>query len=247
MKAQLRMQGGCPKSTVFRMVGAGSWLAIAITTGLHAIPEEFARDLIHDQFKDREAAQARYLEWARDGRETRIPDVFKAAKEHPEPEIRQRSRQVLFDLAMDDYLLEGEGFIGIQMVAVRVEIPEEEVNPEQPDVREVVAVTRVLKDTPAREADLRVGDMIESVDGVALNRNDALTAFQQTIKDMKPGTITQLGIIRGGKRNTIELKLGRRPPDDPRFLFGQPMQDLNDLAKQDQERFFKTWLQQLKP
>lgn len=212
-----------------------------------SVPESILRDLAREEFHMREQAQFRLLEWAREKPASRARLMLSKARSDQDPEIRQRARDVLYELSMDDYLTEGEGFIGIQMVAVRAEIPErvQEDLEHPPRVDDVIAVTRVLRDTPAREAGLTVGDLIVTVDGQRLETNNALPSFQQMIKGMKPGKNTRLGVVRDGAWIDIELKLGRRPPDEQARFFGQAAVDLNELAKRDRDRFFREWLEKL--
>lgn len=226
-------------------------LILGLSFGCHAsadtIPEEIARDLAQDEFRVREAAQSQLLDWARIKPGPRAQLMLLKARTDQDPEVRQRARDVLYELAMDEYLSEGEGFIGIQMVAVRAEIPEkvEEDLKHPARVREVISVTRVLRGTPAREAGLKVGDLIAFVNGQTLDVDNALPSFQQMIKGMKPGTTARLGIIRDGAWVDIVLKLGRRPPDEQARFLGRPAVDLNELAQRDRDRFFRVWLEKL--
>jgi len=227
----------------FGAVFPGLALVSAWLIGLCAaenIPDEFLRDLKSEEFKVREEAEMRLRDWSRQDPKSRVYHVLDQARNAPDPEVRQRSHNVLYALAMDDYLNDGEGFIGIQMNAIRAEVPGEDGNP-----REVIIITRVLRDTPAREAGLRVGDMIASVNGENLAAQGALLSFQNTIRAIKPGTEARFGIIRDGELIELDLTLGRRPPEQQARFFGQPMPDMNELAKREQDRFFKEWLQNL--
>jgi len=207
---------------------------------LEALPDDILRDLQRDEFRVRENAQERLLRWARQDVPARAKLLLTSAKEAPDPEVRQRSHNVLHALAMEAYLQEGEGFVGIQMVAVRARVPGE-----GEDARELITITRVLRDTPAREAGLRPGDMIASVDGIDLAEDDALPSFQEMIKEMKPGKPTRFGIVRDGELLEIEVILGRRPPEAAEHMLGHPMADMNELARQDRDRFFREWLENL--
>jgi len=217
------------------------WSAGIAAVAADVVPEEILENLKAAEFKTREKAENGLLEWSRKDPASRVRLIFKQARDYPDPEVRQRSHNVLFTLAMDDYFREGEGFVGIQMIALHAEIPGEE----QDGAKEVIAITRVLRDTPARDAGLRVGDMILSVDEENLAGEGALPSFQRIIREMKPGKLTRFGIIRDGELIDIDLKLGRRPPVPQNARFGQPMEDMNELAKRDQERFFKGWLKKL--
>lgn len=221
----------------------GVLLAVTITGSpclAAEIPQEFLERLKSEEFKIREEAQNGLLTWARIDPGSRVEHVLEQARSAQDPEVRQRTHNVLRALAMDDYLKAGEGFVGIQMNAIRAEVPGEEGG-----AREVIVINRVLRDTPAREAGLRVGDMIVSVNGEKLAVDGALASFQDTIRALKPATKTTFGIIRNGDLVEVELTLGRRPPEQQARFFGQGMPDMNELAKLDQERFFREWLENL--
>lgn len=205
------------------------------------IPQEFIQDLQSEEFQVRESAEAALLDWSRKDPKARVLLILDKAREAPDPEVRQRSHNVLRGLAMDEYLLDGEGFLGIQMVALRAEVP----HGDGAQNREVIGITRVLRGTPAHDAELRVGDMIVSVNGEKLDAEDALTSFQNRIRAIKPGTPAQLEMLRDQEIIEIEITLGRRPPDQQGRFFGQPMMDINELARRDQERFFEEWLEKL--
>lgn len=210
---------------------------LLLAVPLEALPDDILKDLQRDEFRVRENAQERLLRWARHDVPERAKLLLNTAKEAPDPEVRQRSYNVLHALAMEAYLQEGEGFVGIQMEITRARVPGEDGN-----ARELIAITRVLRDTPAREAGLRRGDMIASVDGVALVEEEALPSFQEMIKEMKPGKPTRFGIVRDGELLEIEVILGRRPPGADG---GVHRQDMNELAREEWERFFKEWLEYL--
>lgn len=128
--------------------------------------------------------------------------------------------------------------MGIQMDVIRANLPGE-----NPEPRTMVLITRVMGDSPASEAGLRAGDMITSVNGRAFGENDDLLAFQQAIRELKPGKPATLGIFRDNKDLLeIVVKLGRRPPQLDQAFLGQPLQDLHRLARREQDEFFQNWL-----
>ncbi len=204
-------------------------------------PEKLLAGLKSEEFQVREKAQDELLDWARQDVEKRKLQIYDQARNAEDPEVRQRSHNVLRALAMDVYLQEGEGFLGIQMLAVRAEVP----TLDGVEDREVVGITRVLRGTPARDADLRVGDMILSINGEKLSPLNAIESFQNAIRQIKPGTLTMLEVLRNDEVMEVEITLGRRPPEqNPRF-FGNRLENMNELAQRDQERFFQQWLEKL--
>jgi serine protease Do len=66
-------------------------------------------------------------------------------------------------------------------------------------------VAQVTPDSPASHAGLRNGDVIQSLNGEKLVDGSAL---QMAIADEKPGTKVQLGIIRDGHPQTVDLTVG---------------------------------------
>jgi serine protease Do len=71
-------------------------------------------------------------------------------------------------------------------------------------------VADVQSDTPAARAGLQPGDVIRSVDGTKID-NPRDLAVQ--VAAVKPGTDTKLDIVRGGKAQTISVKVGELPND----------------------------------
>ena len=204
-------------------------------------PQDIIESLKSDEFKVREQAQAELLEWARKDADARTMIIYNQARNAQDPEVRLRAHGILRSLAMDVYLQEGEGFLGIQMIEVRAEVPVVDGVEE----RQVVGITRVLRGTPAHDAELRVGDMITAVNGQRLDPRIALDSFQTKIRQIKPGTNTRFDILRDQEMIEIEVELGRRPPDQNARFFGQRFLGLNELAERDQDRFFKEWLEKL--
>ncbi len=69
-------------------------------------------------------------------------------------------------------------------------------------------ISQVFKGTAAAKAGLKPGDIIVSVNGKPLRSSYDLPYI---ISSFRPGTKIKLGIIRDGKKMTVEVKLGVRP------------------------------------
>jgi serine protease Do len=67
-------------------------------------------------------------------------------------------------------------------------------------------ITKPQADSPAAQAGLRSGEVITAVDGE--NVKDA-RALAQKIAAISPGTETKLTVVRGGKPETVTVKIGR--------------------------------------
>lgn len=83
---------------------------------------------------------------------------------------------------------------------------------------EIVAVRRVIPDSPACKAGIKEGDVIRSVDGVALCAERTLANL---ITSKKPGSAVLLELTRSGKRVHTRVTLGIRKL--PEFKF-QPIE-----------------------
>jgi putative serine protease PepD len=71
-----------------------------------------------------------------------------------------------------------------------------------------VIVTGTVAGAPAAKAGLRSGDVIEKVDGVALNNGETLGGV---IQPHAPGDTVQLTVLRSGSPTTLPLTLADRP------------------------------------
>lgn len=84
------------------------------------------------------------------------------------------------------------GFLGVQLA----------------DADAGVRAEQVVKDGPAAKAGLQTGDVITKLDGTpAASTID----FAQTIRSRKVGESVHLDLLRDGKKQSIDVKLGQRP------------------------------------
>lgn len=74
-----------------------------------------------------------------------------------------------------------------------------------------VAVAQVTVGTPAEKAGLKAGDVVLSVDGVAVREAPGLV---RAVGARKPGESLKLDILRDGKRRSISVLLAARPEED---------------------------------
>ena len=66
-------------------------------------------------------------------------------------------------------------------------------------------VSQVTPDSPAGRAGLKAGDVIDSLNGKKISNGGAL---QVAVSTMAPGETISLGIIRDGKPQTVDVKVG---------------------------------------
>ncbi|MAL02600.1 MAG: 2-alkenal reductase [Alcaligenaceae bacterium] len=74
--------------------------------------------------------------------------------------------------------------------------------------QEGVIVARIVPQSPAAEAGLRVGDIIREINGETVENT---AGFLSQIARIEPGAQTMLRILRGGKARRIELQVAQRP------------------------------------
>jgi S1-C subfamily serine protease len=99
----------------------------------------------------------------------------------------------------------GHPYLGVCFMTV------EEALPRQPSIKGFgVVVMGVAPDTPAQRAGLRNGDVIEKVDGVALNNGQT---FGGVIQLHNPGDAVRLTALRSGSTLDLSTTLGDRPAD----------------------------------
>ena len=98
------------------------------------------------------------------------------------------------------------GWIGVQIQPVTAEIAD---SLSLKNARGAL-VAEPQSDSPAQKAGIKAGDVIVSVNGETVS--DARNLARR-ISAMAPGTSVKLGIIRGGKEDTLTLTLGELPKE----------------------------------
>jgi Do/DeqQ family serine protease len=103
-------------------------------------------------------------------------------------------------------------FLGIQMVTLTPEI-KQEINSNPNSGLSVyedkgVLVMKVVPDSPANKAGLRAGDVIEQLNGQAVEDADKL---QQAVENSEVGKNLQLDLKRNGREISLAVKAGAYP------------------------------------
>ncbi|MEJ7716720.1 MAG: trypsin-like peptidase domain-containing protein [Thermoleophilaceae bacterium] len=118
-------------------------------------------------------------------------------------------------------------YLGITTAPISGQVAEELNLP----VQEGALVQEVVPGGPADRAGLRAGrtrteegltiggDIIVRVAGQDVKRPEDVAA---AIRDDKPGASVPIEILRRGERETVQVKLGKRPAESPRALRPQP-------------------------
>jgi len=201
------------------------------------IPREILAGLVSEVFLDREKSQEELLGWARDKSETRAVALLSLLADD-DPEIRKRSSEILRQLSDEDYLSDGQGYLGIMMG--------EEMLQAAPDGRAGVGIriSMVIKGSPADSSGLKAGDLIIALDGKEWGEQGALDVFMETIAKKKPLANAVLTIRRNAPEPIdVTVKLGKRPIPDLRLA----REDPQILDMQAKDEHFKAWLKRLKP
>lgn len=201
------------------------------------LPPGLLAGLASENFSAREKSQQELLGWAREKSAKRAAPLLGLLADE-DPEIRKRSSEILRQLSDDDYLSNGQGYLGIMMG--------EEMFQEVPDgkLRAGIRISRVIDGSPADLSGLKAGDMITALDGKAWEEQGALDAFMGTIAGKKPLSDAVLTIRRNApEQMEITVKLGKRPIPD----LNLSREDPQILDMQAKDEHYKEWLKRLKP
>jgi len=89
----------------------------------------------------------------------------------------------------------------------------EPLRPTPPDreMRLAALVIEVVPDSPADEADIRLGDLILAVDDQEIL---ATRDLKDIIQGYEPGDRVRLTLLRDGQKEPVRVRLGRRRTDD---------------------------------
>lgn len=96
------------------------------------------------------------------------------------------------------------GWLGIEPQDVRADL----ARAFNLDRQTGVIIAGMMRDGPAARAGLRVGDIVQSMNGHAIEDTPALMG---RIARASPGETVRLGVWRSGRQQTLEVKVGMRP------------------------------------
>lgn len=219
------------------------FLALLVTSvyGL-GLPEEIYSRLKSEEFKVREEAQAKMLQWARLNPAIAVDQLYIQSQTAADPEQRARCLNILRDLIIEKFEEQGQGFVGIQMQDMIVKVPDAS----EPPAMSAVRITHILPGMAAEAAGLKVNDTIIGLNGKRWTNEVVSNAFMESIKKLKPGTKVKLEILRMNKVQEVEVTLCRRPQTDM-----DPRVELNlerfEAQKQaEKEAHFQGWMEQRK-
>lgn len=201
-----------------------------------AVPPEMFAGLSSEEFPVREKSQESLLLWAREKPSTRAASLADLPSDE-DPEIRKRSYEVLRALSDDDYMSDGQGYLGIMMA-------EEILNAAAEGKPAVgIRISYVMKESPASTAGLKAGDLIIALDGKSWSQEGAINVFMEVIAAKKPLVDVVLTVSRGAAEPAaVTVKLGKRPVPDLRDVSG----DLQLLDKRAKDEHYSEWMKRLK-
>lgn len=96
------------------------------------------------------------------------------------------------------------GWLGIEPQDIRADL----ARAFNLDRQSGVIIAGMMRDGPASRAGLRVGDIVQSIDGQVVEDTPALMS---RIARVPPGEMIKLGVWRSGRQQSIEVKVGMRP------------------------------------
>lgn len=235
------------RSDPFLVTCRPAWLLAVLISLMPAIrsraldlPAGSLPALQSDEFRTRQAAQADLLVWARQRPEPAMDALFRVSRNHEDPEVRERCLAVLRELVNDQYLKEGEGFLGIRMLDEKAIVPGEQ------KPRSVIRVIQLVPDSAAQQAGVKLNDLIAGLDEKVWHDEAALQPFMGHIRQLKPGHRVMLRILRNGEMIDLSVKLGRRPLDADNPFPAQRKQDLEAAERAASDAYFRRWLERRK-
>ncbi len=220
------------------MVVAAACCATVVAAETEAsIPPAALAQLASDRFREREAAQRTLLHWGRSRGDEGSEIFYALSTSAGDPEVRERCMEILRELVNGEYAKTFEGFLGINLREMAVQVPGEKFG------RSGIAVVAVYHDTPAERGGILPGDIVVAVDGKSWERNQQiLPLFQAKIRSFAPGTEVSLRVIRAGKVVEVAVTLGGMVPHDDLDRFAGPWLDLEGVERAAKEAYLRKWL-----
>ena len=188
-----------------RRLSIATTLSVLLLRGAAANPEpagELIERLKAEDYPDRVAAEEKLGQWALEHGKEAWPWLKEKAEGDLSPEVQERALTVLKASVLDELSQKRPGFVGITMAATKLELDEGGYG---------VQISMVSPNSPAQKAGLQPNDVIFELNGEGWDGVDAADSFAGRVGKMVPGTKVKLGLLRGGERMDVELRLAARP------------------------------------
>jgi hypothetical protein len=216
-----------------------SFLAgLSVVAGENEIPPAPLADLASETYRTRKRAEAEILAWARQRPAPAMDAIYGHSRASADPEVRERCISILRDLVADEYLRDGEGYIGIRMQDEITNVPGD------PKPRGAIRVTEVVGGSAAESAGLLVNDLIVGLNDEIWRERAISFVFGGRIRQFKPNAEVRLKVIREGNLIEVPVKLGRRPLFAENPFIEQTEEDIAEAEKAARAAHFKRWLEE---
>jgi predicted metalloprotease with PDZ domain len=214
-------------------------LLLAVFSFAEQVPKHLLDGLSSEQFKIRETSETELQKWTNEKGLAGIKAICKVQQESNDPEVRFRCLRVLRSQSDQDYLKDGEGYLGVQLWEEMLDVPGDK------KPRACVRITFVIPGSQAEKAGMKVGDVITSMDGTKWYERGALEQLIQTVASYNPLKKVVFEIKRPGEDELIEVPviLGKRPVKDLSMMY---YSDLDKLEKDARDKHFEEWLEKQK-
>jgi predicted metalloprotease with PDZ domain len=211
------------------------WAASVVACAIE-LPAGPLLNLKAEAFSKRESAQAELQRWASGQGAPALDALYRHSREAGDPEVRDRCLAVLRELVIQEYLQQGEGYLGIRMLDEFAHIPGD------PERRSVIRVIQVVPDSAAQQAGLQANDLIVALGDEIWHKGMASKAFTEKIRQLKPKAKITLKVMREGKLMGMDLTLGRRPLLADPMWFDPSPEDLEAAENMAKDAYFRRWL-----
>jgi predicted metalloprotease with PDZ domain len=227
---------------------------------LAAQPTDFSPEKIQQQVEQlksadraqRLAAVAALEAWAKTAPEEARKRFLDLLQHSPEPELRERSLQLLKPIAASEFGNFGEGYLGITMgTPTLINRPDEE----KPCYG--LSVTAVTHGSPAEKAGIRNDDIIIGVEKIRWYEPQSILAepngLSSSIRRIGAGKVARFLIWRDQTLHEIDATLTRRPNNlelmqmqfQPNGGFKVDEVEIQRLIEEEKnsDAYFQEWLQ----
>ena len=199
--------------------------------------------LAADAYETRGKAQKELHDWAFRAPDQAVGMLYQWSRSRPDPEVRRRCLAVLHELVDLEFSRGGQGYVGIFMQTVPVQVPGDA------RARFGIRVNQLVKGSPAVRAGLMVGDVITGMGDATWIQPDAHQDFSDRVGALKPGNKVLLHVLRNQQKLDVTVELARRAQDANNLLpmqLGGPLPDPELSLRREREEYFRKWLAERK-